>query len=425
METVIRALLFETTALLPCFVGMLLCCKRRIHLLYAVLMLSGVFVLSLPFAVLQKGLVWTVCACAAGFLVWGQIVCKERRIDTLPVGLSFLTGAFLAGWYTQRSLLPWNGIASALNLPLPIFLCLCLLLLFTGVLPMCTVTILTRIFLRDNRQTRSRLVWLLYLPFPLCQFFLLQRTLPQDIPSANAHLGYLVLAIGMCLIVDIALTFGVRSVETSAALRVRYAALSQQISSQAVYYRQVAGYYQRLRQLRHDMQNHAYTMKILLQQNNVEQAQAYGEQLRKSAHLSDLQPICAHPIADMFLSQKQADLADEKISLELHLDLPAELNIANGDLLSALDHLIDGAAAVSRQSHGGVHLFAAYNAPRLVLRVSPAFSVLSASRKNRELPTTDVLILETLTARYAGELSVQSADGAVYTVLVLHEEVKA
>lgn len=420
MSTAVVNLLFSAAALLPCFVGLPFSVGRRVRPVWLPLSAVLCFALCFAFALAFPQLpLLPALLCAALYLAWGMLLFSERWYLRLAVAASHLLGAVLSIWITVATLLPNGTLADALALPLPSLFSFCLLLLFTGVLPMSAVPILMRILLRRGDDRRSNLVWLMFPPFPLCQFFLIDRVLSRNGMDELQAL-YLLFAVLLCLGSDVALAFGVRSVERSAALRARYAALNRQIAAQTVYYRQVADYLERIRQMRHDLRNHVYTLRILLEENPAEAA-AYSEQLRRERPLGAPAQLCAHPIADLYLSQKLSDLAKENLVLKLDLCIPAALKIPNGDLIGALDNLIACAANVCRRTHETqITLSADYAAPFLILKVDPAFAV-KARRSPREEAETDVAVLLRLAERYAGNLSVRDTQGTEATVLLLQE----
>lgn len=404
METAFRILLLTVSSFSPCFCGLFLSCTRRISkplsLLSVLLCVALSILLALPF---QNTPLLAFAVHGALFLLFAQLLFSEKPLFKLVIGLSYLAGTVLSLGVTYLSLTKGMSLSDVAALPLPSLLCFCLILLFTGTIPMHTVNTLHKTLAVRGEQRRTSLIRLLFLSFPICQYFLLDRSLPASAGDYRQTV-YLAVAVPLCIAADVALTYGVRSVERNAALRTRYAALSRQIDAQAVYYRQVAGYYQQIRRMRHDLKNHALTLKILLEENDPEKAKAYAEQLRTESRLPDLWQNCAHPIADLFLTQKSADLRDVGIRLALSVEIPAELSIPNSDLISALDRLIDGASEACRASHGdSVTLHAAYASPTLRLSVAPGCA--------------DSAALSAIAERCHGSLSV----GAEETVLLLRE----
>jgi hypothetical protein len=420
MKAAISALLLSAAALLPCFIGMPFSCGRRAHPRWMFLSALLCFAICFSTALAAPDLKFLpVLISAALFLAWAVLFSGEAPHIRLAAAAAHLCGAVVSFMIAVLTLLPDRSPSTVFSLTFPQLCCFSLILLFTGVIPMCAVSILMRIFLRRGDDRRTNLVWLLFLPFPLCQYFLIDRSLPAD-DAGYRQAIYLLLAVVLCLGADVALAFGVRSVARSAALRTRYDALNRQIKAQTVYYRQVAEYCERIRQLRHDLRNHVYTVKILLA-DDPGKASAYAEQLRKESLSAASAPLCAHPIADLFLSQKLADLAKEGLTLRLDLSLPAALHIPNGDLIAALDHLIEYAAACCRERHGTeITLHAVYAEPFLILKVEPAFAR-APHRIPRETEPTGIVVLKRLAERYAGDLSVRDAQGTETAVLLLRE----
>lgn len=418
MGTIFRILLLTVSAYLPCFCGLFLSCTRRFSRTLSLLFALLCTVLLLPSALLLSQsplLILTISGIL--FLLFAQLLFQEKTLFKLLIGASYFAGGLLSLLLTFLTLAKGMTYSEVTALPLSSLLCFCLILLFTGTIPMHTVNTLQKTIAARTGQRRANLIRLLFLSFPICQYFLLDRSLPAS-ANDNRQLIYLAIAVPLCIAADVALTYGIRSVERNAALRTRRAALSRQIDAQALYYRQVAGYYQQIRRMRHDLKNHVLTLKILLEDNDLQKAKAYAEQLRKESGLPDRPQVCAHPIADLFLAQKCADLSAAGIRLSLALDIPAELKLSNGDLLSALAHLIDSSVRVCRASGGdSVTLRASFASPFLILTITPAVSEGSSASEPSGETQSDFAALQRISERCHGNLS----SNTEATVLLLRE----
>lgn len=411
--------------LLPGTVGMLLAPAKKRTSAATIGAAAICIVLGFPLGFVFSFAPWIALFLqAALFLVWGQFVFPSERLNAAITGGAHLLSAALSLWICAALYLPDMPFGAILSLPVPQLVCFCLLLQSTAAVFVSAISVIAIVLFFKRGERKLNLIWLLYPLFPLCQYALIDRYVPAAADTALRQVLYLSLATAICVAADVTLAFGVRSVRRSAALRVRVHALQQQIEAQSVYYRQVAGYYEQLRRIRHDVRNHAYTMQLLLGEQDASKIRLYCEQLKKSNRIDMLEPVCAHPIADLFLSQKVSDLCARGIRLDLSMHIPSEVRVSNGDLLSALDNLIEcAAAACGEAGTDRIALEGDCTAPFLILKVSPAFALKAplSDQLHPQSASTRLNTLHRLAERYAGNLSVRSTEQTESTVLLLEE----
>ena len=70
--------------------------------------------------------------------------------------------------------------------------------------------------------------------------------------------------------------------KAAADLRAEKRALEQTISDQGAYYAAVAAHYEQVRRLRHDLDNHLYTIRILLDDGKTAEAAQYAAELSRT-----------------------------------------------------------------------------------------------------------------------------------------------
>lgn len=338
----------------------------------------------------------------------------------LAVTLAMTLGGVLSGMQTVQSLPGDMTMAAFAALPLAALLSAWLVLLFMNFVMLCAVVILARVLLLRGIRRRERLIWLTFIIFPLTEYLLIDRTIPVG-PGSGKQLVYLFFAVGFSILSDIGLGQAMLSVAQNAALKTRYAALQRQVDTQTAYYRQEAAYYERLRQLRHDMNNHVYTLKILLGEGRTADAAAYMKTLDEASDVTALQPCCEHPVAALYLFEKAEEFRHSGIELVMSLHIPARLRIKDGDLLSALGGLLNGAAARCLQTDDReIRLAAAPEADGLKLSASSACPLDDAEDTENE----NRLLLERLAARWRGAVAAQKQNGR-YTVRLWLREADA
>jgi hypothetical protein len=123
---------------------------------------------------------------------------------------------------------------------------------------------------------------LLLLLFPASQLLLLAGLYPpfaprESVPGPADLLPPLLL----CLLSGLGLAATLRYVTRSMALRSRNEALQRRIGEQSAYYARLGEQDRQLRRFRHDLDNHLYTIRILLRDGKREEAADYAERLSR------------------------------------------------------------------------------------------------------------------------------------------------
>ena len=270
--------------------------------------------------------------------------------------------------------------------------------------------------------------WMLLLLFPISQYYLLSGWFTADNAVENFSLASrLAGAILICIAADIALAVTLFAVARSAELRTRNDMLEKQINSQQGYYQNLAGTYEDLRLLRHDIGNHMYTVKILLEDGRADEAREYAEEMREKSRFSSRLGSCDNPVVDSFLSRRREELEAAGFSLELSVSLPQRCGIANSDLICILGNLLDNAAeACAEMENKTIWLQMRYAAPYLHIETGNP-SPKTPERKKRRIPALErglgFASLQHLAKKYDGEFSTEQKDGTFYAALTLRGEV--
>ena len=122
---------------------------------------------------------------------------------------------------------------------------------------------------------------LLFLLFPLSQLLLLAG-LFRPVSTGQLPLRQttmLLLALLLCVLADLGLAAAMVVVSRRAALEGRGRALQAQIREQSAYYARLAASHEQIRRLRHDLDNHLYTVRILIEDGRAEEAARYAREL--------------------------------------------------------------------------------------------------------------------------------------------------
>ena len=119
--------------------------------------------------------------------------------------------------------------------------------------------------------------YLLFFLFPLSQIILLLGIyLPG---TASVSLPHILIPVVLCIASDAALAAALRYTARRASLQAENRAMEQKIDEQSRYYTALSEHYRAVRRVRHDIDNHLYTIRILAEDGKTEEATRYAEQL--------------------------------------------------------------------------------------------------------------------------------------------------
>jgi hypothetical protein len=134
--------------------------------------------------------------------------------------------------------------------------------------------------IRSGRYEYQALWYALYL---FCQALLLAGLfLPLSRGGLLVRPQVILLAVLFCVLADLGLAVAMHFIFRAAELQARNRFLEGQITAQSAYYKALAGHYEQLRRLRHDLDNHLYTIRILIADGKPEEAARYAAALAQS-----------------------------------------------------------------------------------------------------------------------------------------------
>jgi hypothetical protein len=169
-----------------------------------------------------------------------------------------------------------------------------------------TFLLLFAVALRSYKKRYQGLLvekeWLLFCLFPLSQCFSIWAWF-YSYNSFNTleHFGIIVFLLVIFLAADIALIYMLRLTSARAELKVKNEMLEDQIRSQGNYYDQLADTYANIRRMRHDIDNHLYTIKALLDRGNTGDAAEYAERIIAEDRISVRFADCRNTVVASYL----------------------------------------------------------------------------------------------------------------------------
>ena len=200
--------------------------------------------------------------------------------------------------------------------------------------------------------------------------------------------------------------------------------LEQQAASQKEQYAALAEHYDEMRRLRHDIDNHLYTIRSLLADGKLSDASQYADAL--SGSFSALSPgleLCENTVAASYLLHKKKELAARSVTLSCSAALPAGLRFPAPDLICVLGNLLDNAAEACAGLEGAeIALNAAFSDPYLSIRVDNPCRPQPVD-KGRRIPELSrgigTEILRRYADKYDGSYVCEAAEGRFLASLVL------
>lgn len=300
-----------------------------------------------------------------------------------------------------------------------------LLYLFTNGILLATIVVVSRSIRRKYSGELNRGLFLLFLLFPISQYVAYAgwfTPMKDDLVTQRPYFMMIALILG--IVADVLLAFSVKATARSAVLETRNELLEQQVKAEQEHYSALTANYEDIRHMRHDIDNHLYTIKSLLEDGKTEDAAQYADQLYHSEVFAARSlPGCENTIAASFLLHKEAELKKLGISLNSATILPKRTGIPDLDIICALGNLLDNAAeACMSLSDAVITLTVQWKAPYLQFVVSnPAQE--QQQRKKRRIPELErgvgSEILHQLADRYDGHYERVQENGLCRTAIFL------
>lgn len=231
--------------------------------------------------------------------------------------------------------------------PIPVQLAVYAIFLSTDGLLMFLFTLLMNRY--QNRLSGRE--WALYLAFPASQYLLIYGWvifLRTDFILRRVLM--LLLALAICTAADALLFTAIRGMAQRSELKARNDLLARQIDRQNEHYAALTAQYENLRRIRHDISSHLYTMQLLLQEGQYDEAAAYSAEVTEACRFRSDLGACENPVVDAFLFSRTEELRAQGYTLQLQVCIPAETGIRNADMVVAFGNLLDNAAEACRDA---------------------------------------------------------------------------
>ena len=298
--------------------------------------------------------------------------------------------------------------------------------LFTNALLLTVLVIVCRNIHRSYSAELDSRIYLLFLLFPISQYFSISGwfapAVGDDLLISRPIM--LLVTLFVFLLADILLAAAFRRSTQSVALQMRNSFLEQQVVAEREHYAALAANYEDIRRMRHDIDNHLYTIKSLLSDGKNEDAAQYAEQLY-SADLFAPRTLagCENTVLASFLLHKKEEIEKIGIALLQEISVPKRIGIEDQDLICAFGNLLDNAAeACVSIPEAKIQLLAKFKQPYLKIHIDNPYNDQATKKKPRIPELSRGLgqeILQHLAERYDGHYEHETKDGCYRSTLFL------
>ena len=284
-----------------------------------------------------------------------------------------------------------------------------LLFLFLSLFFLSAIVLISRAIRRRGNPGELSRASFLFMLFPISQYAAFSGWFSPITTETMTIPPSLLLVLGLEILADVGLVYALLATARSGELRAQNRLLQSQVTAQQEYYANLTEHYRDVRRMRHDIDNHLYTIQALLEDGKTDDAARYAGQLHEAQQSA--KPTlagCENSVVASFLLHRQKELLRKSITLSCNVVLPAQFNLPEMDLICALGNLLDNAAdACTGCDDKEILLQVDVRKPYLSISVQNAYSAERSSQKLRRIPEMErgvgQEILRQLAEKYDGE----------------------
>jgi len=191
---------------------------------------------------------------------------------------------------------------------------------------------------------------------------------------------------------------------------------------------EVQNIYQTMRGWRHDYHNHMQTIKIYLQQGQIEETLNYLEHLEEDLDSIDIAIRTGNVSVDAILSSKVSIAEKKNISVNYKAVVPKELQVADVHLCAIIGNLLDNAIESCEKVEDGkkfIRIYMGIFKQQLYISVTNATSA-TRRRKLQELISTKkgehglgLKRIDIIAGKYGGYVNRKNEPGVFATEVLL------
>lgn len=302
-----------------------------------------------------------------------------------------------------------------------------LLFIFISLLFLSVIVLISRVIRRRNNPGELSRASLLFMLFPISQYAAFSGWFSPVTPDSMTIPPALLAVFALQILADIGLVYALVATSRSGELRAENRLLQSQVRAQQEYYANITEHYRDVRRMRHDIDNHLYTIQALLEDGKADDAARYAGQLQDAQQAT--RPVldgCENTVIASFLLHRQKELHEQGIPLTCKAVLPAQTCLPEMDLICALGNLLDNAVeACAGCAEKDITLKVEEHLPYLSISVQNAYPLENSGGKRRRIPELErgvgQTILQQMAEKYDGEFQTLADNGRYTATLILKE----
>ena len=324
-------------------------------------------------------------------------------------------------------MLPWDAVQSGTIFEEHGF-SVYTLFIFTSIVLLTIICLFLMSYKKKYLNILSNKQKLLFIVFPVSQLASIS-VLQKALGAKDSFLspGHTLLIVLLYIAADICLFLLIRATADNTELKVRNELLEEQISAEESFYSDISSAFEDIRKMRHDIDNHLYTMRALLEDGKMKQASDYADKVTLQNKTETDFNDCHNMVLASYLSKKAADIKNKGITLQSDIHVPAKLSISNPDLICVYGNILDNAIeACESKKDPLISLSTYYKEPYLMIDcLNPANDEQNKKKRIPELERGIGLhILKDIAERYDGEFTSKITDDHYQTKVILKNTCK-
>ena len=156
-----------------------------------------------------------------------------------------------------------------------------------------------------------------------------------------------------------------------------------------IHHQEVETMYKQIRGWRHDYRNHIQTLKVLVENGNIEEVKEYLDKLDKDLNTIDTVIKTGNAMADAILNSKISLAKSKDIKVIVDAHIPVKLKMSELDLCVIIGNLFDNAIEASKETKKKLLVLEIYNIKNTIkIIISNSFINRDIDRRNEKGFTT-------------------------------------
>ena len=165
-----------------------------------------------------------------------------------------------------------------------------------------------------------------------------------------------------------------------------------QLKDQIKYYNDSIAAYDKLRRIRHDLNNHLLAIKAMAERNEISECISYINSITNKTIIANLEYKTGNTVLDTMLSSKRAEAEELGIRFEAKIGIPSSMPIKDEDICiifgNALDNAVEACEKAEENKYISVDMI--YDGRNLTCRIENSYggtrpSASGTTKENRLL----------------------------------------